>query len=151
MKPSINGHCTAQTGSFACLFGCSLLARPLRLGSQRVGSPCSVVSLVSQVSEPCHDKPVNGVAQRAGGWRTGTPLFRSARNRNWLSVANVGGEGWAWDCFDFKVHSTLSAFRDLQNWTGIVVGITTMPVQFWRSLLYNMYRLFWGLCCCCCF
>ena len=25
-------------------FGYSLLARPLRLGSQRVGSPCSVVS-----------------------------------------------------------------------------------------------------------
>ena len=44
MKPSIAGHCTAQTGSFACLFGCSLLARPLRLGSQRDGSPCSVVS-----------------------------------------------------------------------------------------------------------
>ena len=41
MKPSL-----AQAGSFACLFGCSLLARPLRLGSQRVGSPCSVVSLV---------------------------------------------------------------------------------------------------------
>ena len=38
----------------------------------------------SQVSEPCRDKPVNGVAQRAGGWRTGTPLFRSARNRNFL-------------------------------------------------------------------
>ena len=38
----------------------------------------------SQVSEPCHDKPVNGVAQRAGGWQTGTPLFRSARNRNFL-------------------------------------------------------------------
>ena len=46
MKHSINGHCTAQTGSFACLFGCSLLARPLRLGSQRVGSPCGVVSLI---------------------------------------------------------------------------------------------------------
>ena len=38
----------------------------------------------SQVSEPCHDKPVKGVAQRAGGWRTGTPLFRSARNRSFL-------------------------------------------------------------------
>ena len=38
----------------------------------------------SQVSEPCHDKPVNGVAQRAGGWRTGTLLFRSARNRSFL-------------------------------------------------------------------
>ena len=36
----------AQTRSFACLFGCSLLVRPLRLGSQQVGSPCSVVSLV---------------------------------------------------------------------------------------------------------
>ena len=23
----------------------------------------------SQVSEPCHDKPVNGVALGAGGWR----------------------------------------------------------------------------------
>ena len=29
-----------------------------------------------------NDKPVNGVAQRAGGWRTGAPLFRSARNRS---------------------------------------------------------------------
>ena len=38
----------------------------------------------SQVSEPCHDKPVNGVAQRAGGWRTGTPLLRSACNCNFL-------------------------------------------------------------------
>ena len=46
MKPSTAGRYTAQTGSFACLFGCSLLAWPLRLGSQRVGSPCSVVSLV---------------------------------------------------------------------------------------------------------
>ena len=45
MKHSIAGHCTAQTWSFACLFGCSLLSRPFRLGSQRVGSPCSVVSL----------------------------------------------------------------------------------------------------------
>ena len=44
----------------------------------------------SQVSEPCHDKPVNGVAQRAGGWRTGTPLFRSARNRNFLKLMSVG-------------------------------------------------------------
>ena len=61
------------------------------------------VSLVQTVTEPthgrghtlnqryyskgidkCHDKPVNGVAQRAGGWRTGTPLFRSARNCNFL-------------------------------------------------------------------
>ena len=42
------------------------------------------------MSEPCHDKPVNGVAQRAGGWRTGTPLFRSARNRNFLSLKSVG-------------------------------------------------------------
>ena len=41
MKPSL-----AQTGSFACLFGCILLARPLRLGSHRVGSPGSVVSLI---------------------------------------------------------------------------------------------------------
>ena len=49
MKPSIAGHCTAQTGSFACLFGYSLLARPLRLGSQRVGSPCSVVFLIGGV------------------------------------------------------------------------------------------------------
>ena len=38
----------------------------------------------SPVNEPCHDKPVNGVAQRAGGWWTGIPLFRSARNRNFL-------------------------------------------------------------------
>jgi len=45
MKHSTAGHCTAQTGSFACLFDCSLLARPLRFGPQRVGSPCSVVSL----------------------------------------------------------------------------------------------------------
>ena len=44
--------CTAQTGSFACLFGCSLLARPLRLGSQRVGSLCSVVSLVQGLGYP---------------------------------------------------------------------------------------------------
>ena len=44
----------------------------------------------SQVSEPCHDKPVNGVAQRAGGWRTDTPLFRSARNRNFLKLMSVG-------------------------------------------------------------
>ena len=36
---------TALTGSFACLFDCSLLARPLLFGPQRVGSPCSVVSL----------------------------------------------------------------------------------------------------------
>ena len=40
----VYGHIsTVQTGSFACLFGCSPLARPLRLGSQRAGSPCSVV------------------------------------------------------------------------------------------------------------
>ena len=38
----------------------------------------------SQVSEPCHDRPANGVAQRAGGWQTGAPLFRSASNRNFL-------------------------------------------------------------------
>ena len=44
----------------------------------------------SQVSEPCHDKPVNGVAQRAGGWQTGTPLFQSARNCNFLSLMLVG-------------------------------------------------------------
>ena len=25
----------------------------------------------SQVSEPCHGKSVNGVAQRAGGWKAG--------------------------------------------------------------------------------
>ena len=29
----------------------------------------------SQVSEPCHDRPVNGVAQRAGGWRTSACQF----------------------------------------------------------------------------
>ena len=42
---------------------------------------------LEKFSEPCHDKPVNGVAQRAGGWWLvdgGTPLFRSARNRNFL-------------------------------------------------------------------
>ena len=48
LKPSIAGHCTAQTGSFTCLFGCSLLTRPLHLGSQWVGSPSSVVSLIIQ-------------------------------------------------------------------------------------------------------
>ena len=52
MKHSIACHCTAQTGSFACLFGCSLLARPLRLGSQRVGSLCSVVSLTLPLQTP---------------------------------------------------------------------------------------------------
>ena len=52
MQPSMAGHCTAQTGSFACLFGCSLLARPLRLGSQRVGSLCSVVSLTLPLQTP---------------------------------------------------------------------------------------------------
>ena len=46
-----------------------------------------------QVSEPCHEKPVNGVAQRAGVWLTGAPLFRSAPNRIFPAVANVGGEG----------------------------------------------------------
>ena len=43
-----------------------------------------------QVSEPCHGKPVNVVAQQAGGWRTGTPLFRSARNCSFLSLISVG-------------------------------------------------------------
>ena len=38
----------------------------------------------SQVSEPCHNKPVNGVAQWAGGWRTGAPFFWSAHNRSFL-------------------------------------------------------------------
>ena len=46
-----------------------------------------------QVSEPCQEEPVNGVAQRAGVWRTGAPLFRSAPNRSFPAVANVGGEG----------------------------------------------------------
>ena len=41
------------------------------------------------MSEPCHDKPANGVAQRAGGWQTGTPLVRSARNRNYLELKSV--------------------------------------------------------------
>ena len=45
------------------------------------------------MSEPCHEKPVNGVAQRAGVWLTGAPLFRSAPNRIFPAVANVGGEG----------------------------------------------------------
>ena len=31
----------------------------------------------SQVSEPCHDRPVNGVAQRAGGWQTGAKKLRT--------------------------------------------------------------------------
>ena len=52
MKPSIAGHCTEQTGSFTCLFGCSQLARPLRLAPQPVGSPCSVVSLISYTRIP---------------------------------------------------------------------------------------------------
>ena len=79
MKPSTAGHCTAQTASFACLFGCSLLARPLRLGSQRVGSPCSVVSLNKLTTVQVeHNKKLlvtwqfsgpYGVTKYDSGWR----------------------------------------------------------------------------------
>ena len=44
----------------------------------------------SQVSELCHDKPVNRVAQWVDGWRTGTPLFWSACNCNFLQLMLVG-------------------------------------------------------------
>ena len=54
------------------------------------GSLFNRAEILQQGSEPCHDKPVNRVAQRAAGWRTGTPLFRSERNHNFLWLKSVG-------------------------------------------------------------
>ena len=42
------------------------------------------------MSEPYHHKPVNRVAQWAGGWQTGAPLFRSVRNHNFLKLTLMG-------------------------------------------------------------
>ena len=84
-----NPHCTAQTGNFACLFGCSLLARPLRLGSQRVGSPCSVVSLYRSMRR--HEAPHSLSVVRAGHSRRENHrilLLLQSRVSNFVLVLN---------------------------------------------------------------
>ena len=112
MKPSIAGHCTAQTGCFACLFGCSLLARPFRLGSQRVGSPCSVVSLVKLGERwVVSEEALAGTEIPECGGKRETTLGTRLSPPEWLQ--HWGGQRWEpFTCFincDGQSHNTVSA------------------------------------------
>ena len=102
MKRSTAGHCTAQTGSFACLFDCSLLARPLRFGPQRVGSPCSVVSLAQSTPLYLPNRIIQELCESRGG-RHGLSVLTSLL----VSV-------------DVKIYWTM-----LRHWSQLVPNMST--------------------------